>query len=636
MAARDKIISIRNGTVDTNTAFYQPVGRTSEDRSTRLIFAFDAQFVALTNKRVVFRTVGGTLLAPYQIDSETVDGVTTWYKEIPGDCFDAVGKMAFSVYGTDADGRVFATELNEQDVREALTPTGGTAPSVFVSITDACITATTAANTAAQTANDAAESCAGAEQATKDAEALRVVAESARAEQAAGDHEAIAPTIAEIADARGAFANLDARLDGVDAQLSHIMTPVTAPIGFGWNDNPLTGHLFRVGKGTFVTNLDLAEFAPSIGTKKTYYVATNGSDSNNGTAPETPLRSISVAIAKTDADIIEIIIASGTYTRAYGWNSVSPTRNAIVKAALGAKVISSVYEAGLSWALVGGYTGVYSATRSNVAGVFDSLNLAPNGDYSKLTLRTSISDVAANPGSWFLNGTTLYIKTIDSRTPDANIRPMLIMNNGYVRNNVTVYVEGITFEGGSQAFFAENVISSPRVILKNCAFKYATGTNALGVIGAEYAYTQNCIAASSVMDGFNYHVGNGVIPVAVEIDCTGRDNGDSENNDNGSTAHNGVKIIRLNCTYYQNKGPNCIDVDPGTKSWNIGCKALDSSGSSSINDFDLAAGAIGWFDGCVANGLSAKQFVIESGSIGYVHDCDFGAQQTIIGSKIFY
>jgi hypothetical protein len=219
MAARDKIISIRNGTVDTNTAFYQPVGRTSEDRSTRLIFAFDAHVAALTNKRVVFRTAGGTLLTPYAIDSETVDGVTTWYKEIPGDCFDSVGKMAFSVYGTDADGRVFATELMEQDVREALTPTGGTAPSVFVSVTDACIAATTAANTAAQTANDAAADCAQTEQATKDAEAARVIAEQGRVTAESGRNLAEQNRVTEFNNLVGSLTTIDAILAEIEAEI---------------------------------------------------------------------------------------------------------------------------------------------------------------------------------------------------------------------------------------------------------------------------------------------------------------------------------------------------------------------------------------------------------------------------------
>lgn len=184
-----------------NSALYQPVGRTSENRSTRLIFAFDAQFEALINKRVVFRTAGGTLLDPQKIDSETVDGVTTWYSEIPGDCFDAVGFMAFSVFGDDADGRVFATEVQTQDVHEALNPTGGTAPSVYVSITSACMTATTEALTARDGAIAAATSCAETEQILKDAEAARVSAEQGRVEEfnsMVGDMQTINTTLASI------------------------------------------------------------------------------------------------------------------------------------------------------------------------------------------------------------------------------------------------------------------------------------------------------------------------------------------------------------------------------------------------------------------------------------------------------
>ena len=144
MAAREKVIKIINSDAELNSQFFLPVGQTGEDRSTRLIFDFDALFLSLLNKRIVFRTAGGVLMDPALINSEIVEGKTIWYTEIPADCFDAAGELKFSVWGTDADGRLFATAERPQTVREALSPLGGTAYATYVSIVDACINATEA------------------------------------------------------------------------------------------------------------------------------------------------------------------------------------------------------------------------------------------------------------------------------------------------------------------------------------------------------------------------------------------------------------------------------------------------------------------------------------------------------------
>ena len=144
MAAREKIISIKNGSVELTNDIYRPIGRTNENKAARLNFEFDAQFLPLINKRVVFKSAGGVLLDPISIETEITETATIYFVEIPAVCFDAVGEMEFSVYGDDADGRIFATKTQRLPIDEALNPTGGTPYATYVSIVSSALSATSA------------------------------------------------------------------------------------------------------------------------------------------------------------------------------------------------------------------------------------------------------------------------------------------------------------------------------------------------------------------------------------------------------------------------------------------------------------------------------------------------------------
>jgi hypothetical protein len=92
--------------------------------------------------------------------------------------------------------------------------------------------------------------------------------------------------------------------------------------------------------------------------------------------------------------------------------------------------------------------------------------------------------------------------------------------------------------------------------------------------GTELSIMQNCRAMYGQKDGFNYHAKNGVVPKAIEINCIGALNGNSDDsNDQGSTIHDGGSAIRIKGSYFGNYGSNVAE--EAAESWNIGCVAFE-------------------------------------------------------------
>jgi hypothetical protein len=99
-----------------------------------------------------------------------------------------------------------------------------------------------------------------------------------------------------------------------------------------------------------------------------------------------------------------------------------------------------------------------------------------------------------------------------------------------------------------------------------------------------------------------------VAGTAVEIGCTGRDNGwgtAGAGTHNGSTSHGGYRVVRVGGTYCRSNGPNVADVGAETAAWLIGCAAWDSNAASmpdsqqNVNFLTQCTGAGGtWLDGC--------------------------------------
>ena len=374
---------------------------------------------------------------------------------------------------------------------------------------------------------------------------------------------------------------------------------VQKPSWFTWNA-PIN---IYEKDGIYYTDFDVSVYEPNI-TGKTYYIdPVNGSDSNDGLSIETSRKSINQTILKGDAG--EIWVAGGIVKRV-DLPAEIPDRNLSIKALPGAKVTFSCHD-DLNWSLVSGRNNTYQTSRSSVDWVWDAKNLDEYGDIVLLTSRNSVSAVESNPGSYYIDGSIVYVHTHDSRNlvGDTDIRVYLSTLNLRHQGGRTIYLEGISFEGGRFGIWNTTTGLNPLLLAKNCSFKYMAGNYQGGfeLIGGD-AYLQNCVAARNIADGFNYHIGNGIKNRVIEVDCIGRFNGNrlsAIHSDNGSTMHDGGQIIRVNGAYFGNEGPNVADVNDGTQSWNLGSIGLESRSDVNGADFRARDNMYMKLEGCITS-----------------------------------
>lgn len=376
---------------------------------------------------------------------------------------------------------------------------------------------------------------------------------------------------------------------------SNVYQEIAAPGAFTWTPS-FTVYKNIVDNSFSVLNWDITSYAP---TGKTYYVSKTGNDGWDGLTPATALRNVKTGVAKADVDVL--IIGPGVFSRVDGWAGVAATRSIAVYGESDGSTILTNHQSGLSWALDGVLTNTWKTTRSFVGRVLDVSQTDANGDYYELTLVADAATVDTTPGSWYLDGSNvLWVRTIDSREPDVDIWP-LIDNNIHATGDITMYfqdLEVVGSRGGNIWLTNTGAAQTPKAYLKNVELSFGIDTNGLTTTGFSEVYCQNVISHNNDGDGFNHHILNAVVPHAGEIDCVGRNNGKSGDNDNGSSIHDGGSIIRVNGTYNNNIGPNIADIQ-AAESWCLGTTASDSdSGTTNINfqiDGDM------WLDTCTSS-----------------------------------
>ena len=162
----------------------------------------------------------------------------------------------------------------------------------------------------------------------------------------------------------------------------------------------------------------------------------------------------------------------------------------------------------------------------------------------------------------------------------------------YASASSSAYFENIVFKHGhattGPAFSATCLASGQCICFVKCTFRDG-GTNGLSVEGTD-AVLFECVAYGNRYDGFNYHARTisetTYVPNVFETDCVAYNNGSDQSGSdscNGSTAHDGVQIIRLNGEYYSCYGGVIAEIglaneDP-TISVNYGVLAHDSTGT---------------------------------------------------------
>lgn len=410
-------------------------------------------------------------------------------------------------------------------------------------------------------------------------------------------------------------------------------TILPRPSWFTWNTGVLPRYLGN-GKWQAVNNdgtpfnprsLDTASLDPN---KVQMFVdKVNGDELNNGLTPQTAVQTLERALARADVggySSVVIYMMSGFYDRrdyiSTAW--LGAGRNLSIRAVGGpVYLVCSFGIDTLTFTEVttGSGEGSYKAARNGVATIWDSKILDENGYWTELAKVTSLSNLVS--GSWYTDGTDIWVMPLDRRAPDADIHIMWdAQRNVWSNTNGNLYCEGVHFIGGTESIMLNQDSGySGRVVLVDGGCMYSQTINGFKVAGGE-SWLINCKFWRNMRDNINYHANAALDNVAraVEINCfsdkAGRTNGEFSNN-NASTGHNGAFIQRIGGEYMRSEGPNVIDV-VNCRQWNAGSFAHDSEhpdpGNTTDTDFYVNDSGIMRLDYCKAGGSSRAVTVFYS------------------------
>ena len=453
------------------------------------------------------------------------------------------------------------------------------------------------------------------------------------ATQSANDNSAKLATTA-YADRSGQVGNLEA-----------VSIPSAIP--------SLGVNFYRDLADNYSTDFDPDAYLTSWGITQTLYVdPSGGSDSNTGTSGSPFLHvqkawdtiqggsatAAKIVIVTHGADVYLNRIASGSYSGDGPLQPVTRTvsgqRIAIVPDNFSYKIYASTAQTGLSWTLSAGQTYTYQATRSAVNNVVDTSNMTTFTRFNPstglgieswkiptpYTYKSSIASVEANAGSWWTDGTYVYVHQLAGGSPGSNILPEIGGVASFsvdLANSAEVFLRNIYFIGTSSAV-PENLAgdySSSKFTCYNCAFSdvdsaslaNANGISLESVMLAQFYHT---ITVNNGADGWNMHYTRAANPslyLAFCAFCLSTNNGllASATNDNAFTSHEGANIAVIASIGGPTKGPTYAFVN-GDSFVGIGDLAYGSTSTGVSGAYYVGTGSptpVGslYLDDCIAD-----------------------------------
>lgn len=374
------------------------------------------------------------------------------------------------------------------------------------------------------------------------------------------------------------------------------------PSAFSFVNVPV--NIFSDGN-TFTTDYDKSRFMNTGGT--TYHVSTDGSAGNDGLTESAPKTIRTAYAAAVDGDTI--ILHEGDYHRFhFDWQGVFEIKKNINIIGEGrVRIMTGDFK---EYTPTAGYANVYETPNAITQKVIDT----SFSDYGyKLVKRSTIQEVADNKGSWYTDGASVYIHMLNGDDPTGKVVNLFSgLNWFHVRNdgvtqNLSPYIENIIQIGGDSFTFGikrDDLTYALSPVYHNVTALHGAGIRpGFRTEGGNPIFFE-CVSLYHENDGFSY-----VTPQSrgVEINCISAHNGldnitGSDGVHNGSTAHDGGKVIRINGEYYNNFGANVADVHEGTQSVNLGCRAYNSATVyKDYRDADFTAQQAGtemWLDSC--------------------------------------
>jgi hypothetical protein len=386
----------------------------------------------------------------------------------------------------------------------------------------------------------------------------------------------------------------------------------TAPAGFNWDWT--SGFKIQSRAGTYSADFTGSHLANPAGT--TYYVDPDaGNNGNTGLSDDQAFSTIQNALQASNASII--MLKAGYYTWLdCGWLNGQPAiaRDTAIKVYGGDKAILHTGHVTYNWSPASGQVNTYKTAYNAVGRVIDLTQTDEHGVPIPLTKRDTIADVEANAGSYYYPSSSpynLHVHTYDGRIPDADIMAFQIKDNFDIRSAHSIYAENVEFWGGRYPLVFHTVSGNGKeMAFKNCGFAYSSTFEGLRIRDLSRVSFMSCYSAYNLGDGFAYR--QNVFSVQTDIleaNCKAFGNADfagTADNINGSSVHDGCRIIRIGGTYERNAGGQIADTHANSQSLNLGCAAGENltATQNGTNDtgYRCTASASMWMKDCTSTG----------------------------------
>lgn len=409
-------------------------------------------------------------------------------------------------------------------------------------------------------------------------------------------------------------------------------TPLTPPT---WLDMNLPFLPVYLGNNKWGVNIEpkTLDVAANAENRVNYYVNNvTGNNTNSGLTPALAVKDLGQAMNRIRVDQPEnavIWLDAGEYKRDMTWTSSQAPLNSNVSIQVkgGQAEIFTSFDA-LTWTASGNY---YTTPRNGVNTVIDTRFRDNEGLYREYKKVGTLAEMKA--GTWWTDGVTVAVWTIDYRQPDAKVHLMWDTQRFIWPAQKVLACNNISFFGGADGFLIQQPTNTVPVLFYDCVFAFTQSLNGLALKGG-LSYSFNCRAYKNYRDNFNYHASNdGTIRGdAIEVNCiswrAGQTKGEFSNN-NASTGHDGSRIMRIGGEYWFSEGPNVIDVG-GCRTWNVGTTVRNSKhpipGSTTDCDYYINEGGKLKLSYC--NGGGSFRDVVVFKSDGSTFECEGWQGQT--------
>lgn len=264
--------------------------------------------------------------------------------------------------------------------------------------------------------------------------------------------------------------------------------------------------------------------------------------------------------------------------------------------------------------------------------VFDTSVLNTESTMTRYTRVALLADCISTPLSWFSpDADTIYINTGIGATPSQEIYMLSdTLDTPAVITTKSVWLENVSFIGGKDGCFSYYPADlSVMLYAKDVEFLAALYRASLRAQGS-LTVMDNCTCHSGLWDAFNYHDLGGVLPVAIEYNCTSSipayagefDPGLGQIH-NATTMHDAGQVVRINGTYKGQSGPVVADVG-GSRTLNLTIDAEFIDSGQPISKAAIhSSGGKAYLIDCSASGTLA----IENTSGGKIY-VDAGTTST--------